>query len=212
MKLCMFSPRGVEMERGWPGKIDGDRVIQVAAQTLQAFFTGGGTAREHATYPLDEVAFRPPVLHPPSIRIFGDDGDFVFANPAAVLGPDDEVALPAGADEIEAQLRLAAVIGADGAIGGFTFLNDWRAPQLPGAKSRDFALTLGPTVVTPDELESAGDWPPLIEHVARNTRLYPGDIVAAGAELLGPFGAGEIVAVGFEPIGTLRNGLTRPLG
>ena len=48
MKLCMFTPVELELERGWPGKIDGDRVIQVAAQTLQAFFTGGGTAREHA--------------------------------------------------------------------------------------------------------------------------------------------------------------------
>ena len=42
MKLCMFSPRDQDLERGWPGRIDGDKVIQLAAQTLQAFFTGGG--------------------------------------------------------------------------------------------------------------------------------------------------------------------------
>ena len=51
--LCMFTP--VELERGWPGRIEGDRVIQLAAQTLESFFTGGGQAREHAEYPLDEV-------------------------------------------------------------------------------------------------------------------------------------------------------------
>jgi 2-keto-4-pentenoate hydratase/2-oxohepta-3-ene-1,7-dioic acid hydratase in catechol pathway len=201
----MFSPVDAELERGWPGRIDGDAVIQLAAQTLQAFFTGGGTAREHATYPLDAVVLRPPVLHPPSIRIFGSDGDFVFANPAAVCGPDDEVVVPPGADAIELELHLAAVIGADGSPGGFTFLGEWLAPRLPGAKSRDFALSLGPTVVTPDELESAGDWAPLIEHVARNTRLYPGDVVAAGGERLGPFGADDLVEAGFEPIGMLRN-------
>jgi 2-keto-4-pentenoate hydratase/2-oxohepta-3-ene-1,7-dioic acid hydratase in catechol pathway len=203
----MFSPVGHALERGWPGRIDGDTVVQLAAQTLQAFFTGGGEAREHATYPLADVVLRAPVLHPPAIRIFGADGDFTFANPAAVRGPGDEIALPAGVETAEAQLRLAVVVGADEQIGGFTFLAEWIAPQLPGAKARDFALVLGPTVVTPDELGTAGDWQPLVEHVRRNTRLYAGDIVAAGGELLGPFQPGDEVAVGFDPIGTLRNGV-----
>ena len=205
MKLCMFSPSDHHLERGWPGRIDGDTVVQLAAQTLQSFFTGGGEAREHATYPLADVELRAPVLHPPSIRIFGADGDFTFANPAAVRGPGDEIVVPAGVDTVEAQLRLAAVIGADQQIGGFTFLTEWIAPQLPGQKARDFALVLGPTVVTPDELGSAGDWQPLVEHVGRNTHLYAGDVVAAGGELLGPFNPGDEVEVGFDPIGSLRN-------
>src|SRR3954447_14441863 len=118
MKLCMFSPHGHDLGRGWPGRIDGDVVVQLAAQTLQSFFTGGGTAREHATYPLAEVDLRAPVLHPPSIRIFGADGDFTFANPAAVRGPGDEIVLPAGVDAVEAQLRLAAGVGGGGENGG----------------------------------------------------------------------------------------------
>jgi 2-keto-4-pentenoate hydratase/2-oxohepta-3-ene-1,7-dioic acid hydratase in catechol pathway len=205
MRLCMFSPAEQELERGWPGRIDGDVVLQLAAQTLQALFTGGGDAREHATYPLADVVMRAPVLHPPSIRIFDDAGDFVFANPAAIHGPDDPIVLPDDVDAVEGQLRLAAVIGAEQTIGGFTLLNEWHAPQLRGAKMRDFAISLGPIVVTPDELETAGDWEPLVELVARNTRLYPGDILAAGGELLGPFAAGDVVEVGFEPIGTLRS-------
>ena len=200
----MFSPAEQELERGWPGRIDGDEVIQLAAQTLQAYFTGGGNAREHARYPLEDVVLRAPVLHPPAIRIFGDDGDFVFANPAAVHGPYDPVVLPEGVDAIEGRLRLAAVMSAGREIGGFTLLNEWHA-ELRGAKARDFAISLGPVVVTPDELETAGDWDPLVELVARNTRLYPGDILAAGGELLGPFGAGDVVEVGFDPIGTLRS-------
>ena len=69
MKLCMFSPVETDLERGWPGRVDGDRVVQLAAQTLQAFFTGGGEAREHAVYPVADVVFRAPVLHPPSAPI-----------------------------------------------------------------------------------------------------------------------------------------------
>src|SRR5215472_21682 len=84
MKLCMFSPRDPFLERGWPGRIDSQTVVQLAAQTLQAFFTGGGRAREHAEFPLADVVFRAPVLHPPSVRIFDDAGDFAFANPAAI--------------------------------------------------------------------------------------------------------------------------------
>jgi 2-keto-4-pentenoate hydratase/2-oxohepta-3-ene-1,7-dioic acid hydratase in catechol pathway len=205
MRLCMFSPADQALERGWPGRIDGDVVHQLAAQTLQAFFAGGGEARLHATYRLDDVVLRPPVLRPPSIRIFAADGDFHFANPASVRGPGDAIALPAGVDFVESHLRLAAIVGGAAAIGGFTLLNEWHAPQLRGTKARDFAISLGPTVVTPDDLETSGDWEPLLEHVGRNTRLLPGDVVAAGGELLGPFRAGDLVEAGFEPIGMLRN-------
>ena len=58
----MFAPHGLSLERGWPGRIEGDRVIQLAAQTLQSFFTGGGSAREHAEYPLGEVVLLAPEL------------------------------------------------------------------------------------------------------------------------------------------------------
>jgi hypothetical protein len=171
----MFSPVELELERGWPGRLDGDRVIQLAAQTLQAFFTGGGVAREHAVFALADVVFRPPVLHPPSVRIFDGD-DFRFANPAAIVAADAEVPV-AGALPVE---RTAAVIGLDGAIGGFTPLVEWTAPELLGEKSRDFALALGPVVTTADEGAPAGvDWERLVAHAAENTRLYPGDLLAA---------------------------------
>ncbi len=104
MKLCMFSPRDQDLERGWPGRIAGETVIQLAAQTLQAFFTGGGIAREHAEYPLADVVFRAPVLHPPSVRIFDEDGDFVFANPAAIKPDGEDPGVP-GAERVA---RVAA--------------------------------------------------------------------------------------------------------
>ena len=81
MRLCMFTPADSDLERGWPGRIDGDGVVQLAAQTLQSFFASGSKAREHAAYPLTEVRLRAPVLEPPAIRIF--DGERIavgFAN------------------------------------------------------------------------------------------------------------------------------------
>jgi 2-keto-4-pentenoate hydratase/2-oxohepta-3-ene-1,7-dioic acid hydratase in catechol pathway len=75
--------------------------------------------------------------------------------------------------------HVAAIIGADGTIGGFTPLVEWVAAGLNGAKQRDFALTLGPVVTTPDEGIPPGvDWERLVAHAAENTTLYPGDLIA----------------------------------
>lgn len=207
MKLCMFSPKDRELERGWPGRIEGDRVIQLAAQTLQSFFAGGGEAREHEEYALGDVVLRAPVLHPPSVRIFSRDGDFDFANPAAIHGPDDVVYVPEGASGIVPVARLAAIVGADGAIGGYTLMNDWDAPDLRGMKARDFAISLGPIVVTPHQFEvSHVDFGALVAHAGQNTRLVPGDvIVAPGGSRKKMVRAGDIAEVSLPPFGVLRN-------
>lgn len=188
------------MERGWAGRVDGDRVVHLAAQTLQHFFTGGASAREHAEYPLAEVVFLAPVLHPPAVRIFDSASDFWFANPAAVAGTESTVRAPAGTEGLAVLPRLAAVIGAEGAIGGFTLLAEWRASGLEPPKDRDFALLLGPLVITPDELASlpevvaraAGlellhashpdvDWEAVRAYAARGTELRTGDVIAGPA-------------------------------
>jgi hypothetical protein len=201
----MFSPKELDLERGWPGRIDGETVTQLASQTLQAFFTGGGAAREHATYPLDHVLLRAPVLHPPSIRTFDGD-DFRFANPAAVVGPGDTVELPQGVERITPVLRVAAIIGA-GVIGGYTLMNAWEAPDLPGAKASDFAISLGPVVITPDQVQfDFVDFDELVDRAAENTRLLPGDVIAAPKASRGdPVGAGDVAELVYPPFGYLRN-------
>jgi hypothetical protein len=203
--LCMFSPRDRELERGWPGRIDGDHVIQLAAQTLQAYFVGGGQAREHAGYRLDEVLLRAPVLHPPAVRIFDDDGDFRFANPAAIVGPDDVVFLPDGAEQIVPIARPAAIVDAEGGVGAYTLMVEWTAPALAGEKQHDFALSLGPTAVT----EPIGDvdWARLVAHAALNTKLLAGDLIAAPGAVGDPAVAGTVVGHGGDPLGVLRNRL-----
>jgi fumarylacetoacetate (FAA) hydrolase len=229
----MFSPRELQLERGWPGVIEGDTVVQLAAQTLQSFFTGGGTARRHAEYRLEDVDFRPPVLHPPSVRDFyafeqhvktaraarGLDVPeewyelpvFYFSNPGAIYGPGDEIPKPPDTNELDYELEVAAIIGAESRIGGFTIMNDWSARDLQRvemrvglgpSKGKDFATTLGPILVTPDEFDGSSgtmvarvnreersrgnladmhhSWEAIVAHAARNTRLLPGDVLGSG--------------------------------
>jgi len=229
----MFTPRELQLERGWPGIIEGDTVVQVAAQTLQAFFTGGGTGRRHAAYALTDVDFRAPVLHPPAVRDFYafeqhvktarasrglevppewyEIPVFYFSNPAAIYGPGDEIPKPPETNELDYELEVAAIIGAEGRIGGFTIMNDWSARDLQRtemkvglgpSKGKDFATSLGPIVVTPDEFDGTnatmvarvnseersrgqlGDmhhsWEAIVAHAARDTRLLPGDVLGSG--------------------------------
>jgi hypothetical protein len=190
----MFTPRELALERGWPGKLDGDNVIQLAAQTLESFLTGGGTAREHAVYPRADVQLRAPVLRPPSIRFFDDERTFSFGNTASIYGPEDVVPAPATP---ESHFSVAAVIGADERIGGFTLVNDWRAPSLDPPKGRDFATSIGPWVATgymPEEF----DFEHAREVAARNTRLRAGDLLVAP-----PFAVGVREAT-VPGLGTLR--------
>jgi len=205
----MFHPVDHPMERGWVGRIDGDRVTQLAAQTLQSFFTGGGSAREHAVYPLDSVRLLAPVLHPPSVRLFDDQTSFAFANPAAIVGPGARVATRSHRTPSNSLLqgrltlvpRVAGVIGADCAVAGFTVLGEWRDPQRVPPKDRDFALGLGPVVVTPDELDpdrleavvrvngenrlsgrfGGFDWTAARDLAAAGTVLKSGDLLAGPA-------------------------------
>ena len=188
----MFTPRELALERGWPGKIAGDSVIQVAAQTLEAFFTGGGQAREHNVYPLADVALRPPVLRPPSIRFFEDERTFSFGNTASIYGPEDEVPAPA---PVESRFCVAGVIGGEERIVGFTIVNDWRAPSLDAPKDRDFATSVGPWIET--DYVPEFDFGSAYEAAARNTRLRAGDLLVAP-----PFAVG-VDAASVDGLGTL---------
>jgi fumarylacetoacetate (FAA) hydrolase len=260
----MFTPIAHEV-RGWPGRIEGDRVVQLAAQTLVSFFTGGGQAREHAEFPLDEVRLLAPVQRPPSVRDFyafeahvknaravTGRGEvprewyeipaFYFSNPAAIYGPDDEIPYPDGTKKLDYELEVAAVIGVDCAIAGFTVMNDWSARDLQRqemaiglgpAKGKDFATSLGPVIVTPDELGdvmvarvngversrgSLGDmhwsWEQILEHAACNTELRPGDVIGSGTVGTGCIlehgderwlQPGDEVELEVEGVGILRN-------
>ena len=218
----MFHPLGHAMERGWVGRVEDGRVVHLAAQTLQSFFTGGGSAREHAEYPLADVSLLPPVLHPPAIRVFDDAETFAFANPAAVQGPSAEIS---GGTALAVAPRIAAVIGAQGVPAAFTILAEWRDTTRRPPKDRDFALGLGPVAVTADafdpgacvqvvrvdgrerlrQLAPGFVWDAALSVAAERTRLYPGDLVAGPAcGLVEAIAPGSRVEIEVDGIGALE--------
>ena len=225
MRLCTFAAGG----RAAPGRIEGDRVIELGAPSLADWLAAGGEdVGEHA---LDAVRLLAPIPRPPSVRDFyafeqhvatarasrGVPPEwygqpvFYFSNPAAIFGPEDEIAFPAASSEWDYELEVAAIIGAEGRIAGYTVLNDWSARDLQRAemtvglgpaKGKDFATSLGPVLVTSDELGdlslemtarvngeersrgNLGDlhWPfdELAARAAESTRLVPGDVLGSG--------------------------------
>ena len=150
---------------------------------------------------------------------------FYFSNPAGVLGPDDEVHAPSTTRELDYELEVAAVIGRTcsdvpvdawlDVVAGFTVMDDWSARDLQRremalnlgpAKGKDFGTSLGPALVTPEELlDEAGvprgamvarvngeewsrgelgelhhPWGTLIAHASRDTTLRAGDVIGSG--------------------------------
>jgi len=99
---------------------------------------------------------------------------FYFSNVSELRGPDDAVWAPAGSEELDFEIEIGALIDTaardltaergEDAIGGYMILNDWSARDLQRdettvrlgpAKGKDFATSIGPWLVTPDELEDA---------------------------------------------------------
>ena len=218
MRLCMFHPNDNPLERGWVGRLDGDRVLHLAAQTLQSFFLGGGGAREHAEYARADVTLLVPVQNPPTVRVFSTDGSFRFANASAVIG----TGVPVAGKLLTARGRIAAVIGAEGAIGGYSGLLEWetrrssrrqssptsvsclgrpssrrtrssRPPSPVGSAPRAARQTAGPTPFS---------WPEAVELAARRTVLRPGDVVA-GPPVAALDGITSGAQLEVEGIGTL---------
>jgi len=105
-----------------------------------------------------------------------DAPTFYFTNPHAIIGPGDEVAFPAASHARDLELEVAVIVGKAGTaltateatdhVFGYTIMNDWSARDIQGremqvglgpAKGKDFATSLGPWIVTADELEPYRD-------------------------------------------------------
>lgn len=148
---------------------------------------------------------------------------FYFTNPQSVIGSRDDVRISPESEKFDYELEVGAVIGtagenlspdeAEAAIAGYTVFCDWSARDLQRErlvmiKGKDGATTLGPVLVTKDEIEhrrrakgfdlamtvrlngtpfSAGNWSTIdwsfadiVSYVSRGTRLVPGDVIGSG--------------------------------
>lgn len=154
---------------------------------------------------------------------------FYYSNPSSIFGPEEIIPYPAYSQALDYELEVACVIGVRGKdipaeraeehIFGYTIFNDWSARDeqrremkvgLGPAKGKDFASSLGPAIVTADELagkatgrpgvfdlemvarvngieRSRGNWKDLhhsfggmIARASADVYLMPGDVLGSG--------------------------------
>lgn len=115
---------------------------------------------------------------------------FYFTNPNALFGPGEIIPHPAYTQALDYELEVACVIGKPGIdispdraaeyVFGYTILNDWSARDvqreemrvgLGPAKGKDFATSLGPWIVTPDELAGRSAGRPGVYDLAMTARI-----------------------------------------
>ncbi len=152
---------------------------------------------------------------------------FYFTNPSALSGDGDKVAVPPGCQKLDFEVEVAAVVGrrcsnlkvseAGSHIAGYMILNDWSARDLQRkemlvglgpAKGKDFATSIGPCLVTADELAPRAkakafdlaitasvngqeytranfadiywSFPEMLSFASRGTNVMAGDILGSG--------------------------------
>ena len=196
--------------------------------TVRDFMVYEGHANAGGTRQLSDTWYRLPI--------------FYFSNPLCIFGPEDAVPYPSASEQLDYELELAAIIGREASnvaeadafsyIAGFTIFNDWSCrdlqrdemeARLGPAKGKDSASSLGPWIVTTDELapfirdrrlhvrctlkvngvkwmeNNAGimyhSWGAMIERASRDSRMVPGDVLGSGTVTGGSIG--EAIRNGF---------------
>jgi 2-keto-4-pentenoate hydratase/2-oxohepta-3-ene-1,7-dioic acid hydratase in catechol pathway len=167
---------------------------------------------------------------------------FYFSNPLCVRGPEEVVPYPASTRQFDYECELAAIVAHEGSnileheadryIAGFTIFNDWSCRDLQAdesqfglgpAKGKDSSSSLGPWIVTRDEMSpyyrngtlhvqctvrvngvvwmQGNAWNmhhtfgAMLERAAQDSRIVPGDVIATGT--IGGGSIGEAVRKGY---------------
>jgi len=165
---------------------------------------------------------------------------FYFSNHLAIKGPGEDIVKPKECEWLDYELEIACIIGKEGRnipedladeyIFGYCILNDWSARDLQRremkvglgpAKGKDFSTSIGPWIVTKDELDplkvgkgfnlsmkarvngnllSEGNvkdlfytFSEMIARASQGVTLYPGEIIGSGT-----VGTGCILELGGE--------------
>jgi len=188
----------------------------------------------------------------PDLENRSDSPRFVRINHLALYGPGSEVPYPQETSHLDYEMQIGVVLGrqgrnipvstADDYIAGYVIINSWTARDIereelqtglgPG-QSRDFALSLGPYLVTGDEVgedttetsmslrmsasingaqysadntaDMAYSFQEMIHSVSKNSTVHPGEVLCSGAS-----GTGSILSMGpdsypwLEPADTIQ--------
>ena len=206
--------------------------------TVRDFMSFEDHASGQGTRVLHEAWYRLPV--------------FYFSNSLRIFGPEDQVPFPAATERLDYEMELACVIGREGSdiaaadaldyIAGFCIFNDFSARDLQmdemsvglgPAKGKDSASSLGPWLITTDEMApwlrdgrlqvkctvrvngdvwlDAGDggasyhgWDDYVERASKDSRIVPGDVLGSGTVSGGSIP--EAIAKGIESARYLQPG------
>jgi 2-keto-4-pentenoate hydratase/2-oxohepta-3-ene-1,7-dioic acid hydratase in catechol pathway len=175
-------------------------------------------------------------------------------NHRSILGPDEPLAWPSWTEYLDFECEIACVVGtrardatpeqAEDAIFGYTIMNDWSARdvqraemamRLGPARSKDFATSLGPWLVTADEFDPSNGiamrarvdgemwfetkdarmhwtFEQMIAYVAEGETVYPGDVYGSGTAYGGCgldqdrwIARGQTLELEIDGLGVLRN-------
>ena len=202
----------------------------VQPPTVRDFIVFEEHASSQGTREPNEVWYRMPV--------------FYFSNPLCIYGPDAEIPFPSASSQFDYELEIGCVIGKEGRdvpaadamdhIAGFTLFNDWSSRDLQvdemafglgPAKGKDTASSIGPWLVTTDEMlpylkdgrldlrcqvrVNGEDWlkdgsaidayfsfADMIERASKDSRIVPGDVIGSGT--VGGGSIREAIRKGYE--------------
>src|SRR3954451_7488078 len=158
---------------------------------------------------------------------------FYFSNTLRIFGPEETVPYPDATEVLDYELEIGLVVGREGSsvkaedwleyVAGFTIFNDWscrdlqrdeQTVNLGPAKGKDSATSLGPVIVTPDELDvrdgrlhttcsirvngvewmanetstAYHSWGAMLERAAKDSRIVAGDVLGSGTVTGGSIG------------------------
>jgi 2-keto-4-pentenoate hydratase/2-oxohepta-3-ene-1,7-dioic acid hydratase in catechol pathway len=217
-----------------------------------------------ADYPLAEIELLRPVVQPEKIICVGNNyvgpgeplgpakyPNLFFRTPGSLVGHLQPILRPQESEQLDCEAEIALVIGREGRripreqafdhVAGYTLCNegtvrDWmqHSPNITPGKNFDASGSLGPWLVTADEIDPArplrlsmrvnGElrqddttanmifgFADLIAYISRFTTLKPGDVIVTGTPSGAPtepprfLRSGDVIEIAVPEIGVLRN-------
>jgi fumarylacetoacetate (FAA) hydrolase len=224
--LVEFSETAVDQLRAALGTVQAPRIplhrVRLRAPILQP-----PTVRDHIAFEEHATGQWTRDSSGPRMEVWARLPIFYFSNPLRIFGPEDQVPYPAATRQLDYECELAAIVAREGSnveeaeadryLLGFTIFNDWSCRDLQAdesqfglgpAKGKDAATSLGPWIVTLDEMAAyyrdgtlhvgctvrvngvvwmeGNAWNmhhtfgAMLERASQDSRIVPGDVIASG--------------------------------